>query len=253
MHYQSNDFKGVLRQIKRQLIRMGWVEHPRKNIEMDKTMKGFRRGSPQIVDEVFWYENCLKKINPHSEGEAYYALEIRGLALVHLAWSCNQNNPNNHRPMDTLDAFDILHERMLEGIPFDYGTGIDGDSGTIRVVDWEHPENNTFEFIQNWRGALEDDFAWDFVLCVNAIPVCGILLEKSDGAPCRAAHELAQYQLDKDFRFPIYCHAIVIGDGEKMYIGDPWEELEHFGEIDSLEKELQPANFLVKYIKGKVC
>ena len=65
----------------------------------------------------------------------------------------------------------------------------------------------------------------------------------------QSALDMAQYQLDNDFQFPVYCHALVISDGEKMMIGDPWLELDGFQEIGTLKEALRPVDFLVNRIK----
>ena len=93
---------------------------------------------------------------------------------------------------------------------------------------------------------------------MNAIPLGGILLEAnptvSDEAtevvPCQAALDLAQYQLDKDFQFPVYCHALVISDGEKILAGDPCMDLEDMQEIRTLKEVLRPTDFLLKQVKS---
>ncbi len=158
------------------------------------------------------------------------------------------DNPNNRHPLDTLDAFDMARKYMLDGLPWDYGTGKKDEKGIIKIIDWENPENNTFEFVENWQGALNDGFGWDFILCINAIPLCGIVIEKSSET-LQSALDMAQYQLDNDFQFPVYCHALVISDGEKILIGDPWLELDGFQEIGTLKEALRPVDFLVNRIK----
>ena len=252
--------------MREQLLRMGWTMHKCPYPANGKVELMAAYYSPHIFNSFFWFEHCLKKINP--TGEAYFALEMRCSEMEHLSWRCNLGNPNNHHPLDTLDAFEIARKYMLEGLPWDYGTGRRGDSGIIKIIDWEHPENNSFEFVENWRGALNDGFGWDFILCVNAIPLGAILLHPNpghgDSSPtrlfpqtgnegnlpaCRAALDVAQYQLDNDFQFPVYCHVLVISDGETLLVGDPWMELEEFTEIKTLKEALRPVDFLMNRIK----
>ena len=256
MHYKKRELANARRRLEQQLLRMGWAKHecPYPQTEEVSFVNGYN--TPHINQTTFWFENCLKRLNQGSE--AYYALEMRSFDLVHITWRCNYNNPNNHHPLDTLDAFDYVHEHLINGLPYDYRHGNPKHRGIIRIIDWEHPENNTFEYVKGWRGALNDGFAWDFILCVNAIPLGGILLEAnptvSDEAtevvPCQAALDLAQYQLDKDFQFPVYCHALVISDGEKILAGDPWMDLEDMQEIRTLKEVLRPTDFLLKQVKS---
>ena len=246
MHYKNHDTDAAHRRMREQLLSMGWIKHKcpypaNGNVEL---MAAYH--SPHIHNSFFWFENCLKKINPM--GEVYYALEMRCSEMEHLSWRCNMDNPNNRHPLDTLDAFDMARKYMLDGLPWDYGTGKKSERGIIKIIDWENPENNTFEFVENWQGALNDGFGWDFVLCVNAIPLCGIVIEKPSET-LQSALDMAQYQLDNDFQFPVYCHALVISDGEKMMIGDPWMDLDEFTEIGTLKEALRPVDFLMNRIK----
>ena len=273
MHYKNHDTDAAHRRMREQLLRMGWTKHKCPYPANGKVELMAAYHSPHIHNSFFWFENCLKKINP--TGEVYYALEMRCSEMEHLSWRCNLDNPNNCHPLDTLDAFDMARRYMLDGLPWDYGTGRKSEQGIIKIIDWENPENNTFEFVENWQGALNDGFGWDFILCINAIPLCGIVIEPSSQkqgdsstagpgtsveknkeilnissfASCQAALDMAQYQLDNDFQFPVYCHALVISDGEKMVIGDPWMDLDGFQEIGTLKEALRPVDFLVNRIK----
>ena len=246
MHYKNHDTDAAHRRMREQLLRMGWTKHNCPYPANDKVEMMAAYHSPHIHNSFFWFENCLKKINPI--GEVYYALEMRCSEMEHLSWRCNMDNPNNRHPLDTLDAFDMARKYMLDGLPWDYGTGKKSERGIIKIIDWENPENNTFEFVENWQGALNDGFGWDFVLCVNAIPLCGIVIEKPSET-LQSALDMAQYQLDNDFQFPVYCHALVISDGEKMMIGDPWMDLGEFTEIGTLKEALRPVDFLMNRIK----
>ena len=246
MHYKNHDTDAAHRRMREQLLRMGWTKHKCPYPANGKVELMAAYHSPHIHNSFFWFENCLKKINP--TGEVYYALEMRCSEMEHLSWRCNLNNPNNHHPLDTLDAFDMARRYMLDGLPWDYGTGRKSEQGIIKIIDWENPENNTFEFVENWQGALNDGFGWDFVLCVNAIPLCGIVIEKPSET-LQSALDMAQYQLDNDFQFPVYCHALVISDGEKMMIGDPWMDLDEFTDIGTLKEALRPVDFLMNRIK----
>ena len=246
MHYKNHDTDAAHRRMREQLLRMGWTKQKCPYPANDKVEMMAAYHSPHIHNSFFWFENCLKKINPM--GEVYYALEMRCSEMEHLSWRCNMDNPNNRHPLDTLDAFDMARKYMLDGLPWDYGTGKKSERGIIKIIDWENPANNTFEFVENWQGALNDGFGWDFVLCVNAIPLCGIVIEKPSET-LQSALDMAQYQLDKDFQFPVYCHALVISDGEKMMIGDPWMDLDEFTEIGTLKEALRPVDFLMNRIK----
>jgi len=256
--YTTNKKLSAARQrIKNELTQLGWSEYTLYRTIKTDNLAYRPYLSPHIDNGIFWLENRLKKINT---GEAYYALERYALQLSHLAWRCNLNNPNNRHPLDTLDAYCEARDMMLDGIDFDYTHG-EGDPerdpedymGHITIIDWEHPENNTFEFVEGWLGAMDDNFKWDIILLINAIPVGAILLEPDDKdstlASCQKALDLAQYQLDNDFQFPVYCHTLIISNGKQLLDGEPWRELKDFRSISSLSESLQPLEYLDKRIK----
>lgn len=254
MYYKSRKLSAARKRMKEQLTSLGWKEFECRFKLSGKVELHHKYNSPHIDDSVFWFENCLKNINPDSE--AYYALESYSHRLIHVAWRCNFDNPNNHNPLDTLDAFEYVRELMLKGIDFNYYEGEtppeDRDpseySGHINIIDWEYPENNTFEFVEGWQGALNDGFGWDIILLVNAIPVGGIILEADDKEsnlpPCQKALDVAQYQLNNDYQFPVYCHSLILSNGKQILYGDPWMELEDFTPIASLSEGLSPLDFL---------
>ena len=77
-----NDTKRITnahRRIRQQLLSMGWAKHkcPYTANKKEEEMAEYR--SPHIYNSFFWFENCLKKINP--KGEVYYALEMRCLTM----------------------------------------------------------------------------------------------------------------------------------------------------------------------------
>lgn len=251
MYYKSRKYSALRMRIKEQLLALGWAELPCPCKPSAKNeLHGYLQ-SPHVLDGMLLFENRLKRINP--VGEAYYALEHYGLQLTHLAWRCNTHNPNNHNPLDTFDASEEAHDILINGIDFDYyepQPDEDPDlecNRHIRIIDWEHPERNTFEFVQGWRGAENDGFGWDFVLLVNAIPVGAILLQPDEeGAePCRTALELAQKQLGCDCQFPVYCHALVVGNGKQLKVEYPWCDLDDFKPITDLKDALSPEHFLL--------
>jgi len=259
MYYRSRKHSAVRQRMKDELIALGWTEHECRHKANGKFDIRVEYNTPHIDNCFFWFENCLKKINT---GEAHWALETYAHQLVHLAWRCNADNPNNHHPLDTLDAFELARRIMLCGIDFNYYDGREDEipedytpedySGHIKIIDWEHPEQNSFEFVQGWHGGLNDGFGWDFVLLVNAIPVGAIILESDEKdtaqAPCQKALDVAQDHLDSDYQFPVYCHSLILSNGKQILSGDPWMELDEFKAITSLAEELKPLDYLEHHI-----
>lgn len=260
MYYKSRKLQSARQRITEQLQALGWQERecrqtyrPNDRVELMASYD-----SPHVSNSLFEFERCLKKFNT---GEAYWRTETLAMQLSHLAWRCHEDNPNNHHWIDTYTAFEEARRLMLEGIDFEYeDEEVDGkmNQKTVRIVDWEHPERNTFEYVVGWRGARNDGFAWDVILLINSIPVGGILLEGAKGSrgseavesvPCQRAYDLAFEQLNADYQFPVYCHTLIIGNGKQLMIGDPWMEIEEFLPIEHLGDVLRPTEFLMNRIK----
>lgn len=283
MYYKFRKMQSARKRITEQLKALGWQERecepnckPNDRVELRASYL-----SPHISNGFFEFENCLKKFNT---GEAYWRTETLGLQLSHLAWRCHEDNPNNHHWLHVDDAFEEARRMMLHGIDFEYEDDeVEGQINheTVRFIDWEQPERNTFEYVVGWRGAKNDGFAWDVILLINSIPVGGIVLEGAkhtvhstskepspddedyisyltaigsegltESAPCQNAFLLAFNQLMVDYQFPVYCHSLIIGNGKQLMIGDPWMELEEFLPIEHLEDVLQPTEFLMNRIKN---
>lgn len=266
MYYKSRKLHTVRERLTEQLEALGWQPYQLRNYYKPNGRQDISPTlfTPQIIDDFLEFETRLKKINT---GEAYWRTETNGQRMLHLAWRCRADNPNNHHPLDTFDAFEMVREMMINGLDFEYdtwnekGRKIKGVKETIRYIDWEHPERNTYEYAVGWRGPKNDGFAWDIVLLINMIPVGGIVLEGAKSArvregeevkenlPCQNAYELAFRQLYDDYHFPVYCHSLIIGNGKQLMIGDPWMEIEEFLPIDHLEDVLRPTEFLLNRIK----
>ena len=244
MHYKSRRLESRRRSMEQELLHNGWVGLETPYPPNGKVELYAKYQSPRIIEiGVSDIEQCLKKIN--RDGESYYALETWSWELTYLSWQTDRENPRNHNYIPVWQAFDCLHDCLLEGIDWKYE---DGRSGNIKVIDWEHPEMNTFSYVRGWRGAMNDGFGWDFVLFVNAIPLAGIVLEPDEkgGRPCAAALSLAQDQMNSDSTFSVYAHYIIAGNGKELRMGVPYEELDEFMDTPDTIQAIKPENFLKK-------
>lgn len=260
MYYKSRKLATLRKRIIAELEDLGWQRHQCPDPVDGALDIHAKYKSPHIDTHTFWYEKCLKRINT---GEAYYALENRALELEHVSWRCDFSNPNNKRPIDTFDAFEYVHQMMVDGITWNYGPDCDDTevrTGHINIIDWDNPMNNSFEYVEKWRGCRNDGFGWDIVLCVNAIPVGAILLEP-DGIirnlsgevlpniPCLTALATAQDELDHDFQFPVYLHTLIVGNGKKLKIGFPYSDIDEMDSIGVSDEYLRPDYFLMNCVK----
>lgn len=247
MYYGNRKLWAARKRMREQIEASGWIRRESRHPATNKISMMAKYHSPRI--DTWHLENCLKKFNT---GEAYYRTETNAMELAHVAWQCNKDNPNNKYPIEVGQAQLWLIDALFDGIRFEYE---DEDNeevthvGFIKVIDWENMERNTFTYVENWQGAMNDRFAWDFVLCVNSLPVCGIVLEPDadDAPPCQTAYDLAMYQLDNDFQFPVYVQSLIVSNGKQFMAGDPFG-INGLKMIDSLEKELNP----IDYIKNRI-
>jgi len=254
MYYKSRKNEALRNRLKDLLITYGWSEECGWKRMNGKYDADYCYKSPHI-DSLYFERNLM-----HVNNYAPIRFEIQTYAseLPRLAWRCNQNNPNNHYPLDTLDAFGYARSMMLNGIEYNRflgreeglkpGTPEESYKGTIQVMNWWEPERNIFELVDCHQGALPDGFGWDLILKVNSIPLCGVVIEADDKdsqlAPCQKALELAQTQLDADFQFPVYCHMLIISNGKKMMWGDPYMDIQEFKEIEKFGEFIHPVSFM---------
>ena len=210
--------------MKQFLTTNGWKAHTCACTSPEGKKEHPQYYSPQILGSDFWFENCLKALNP--DRELYYRTETYGHWLTHLVWE-----PMKIAQEDLVYALYEANEAAIWYMAYGIRITYPGDQeeeehkGTIIVIDWEHPERNKFEYVEHWRGAQNDGFSWDFILCINGIPLCAILLRPNEAneAPCTQAIETANAQLSIDRCFPVYNYGIFVSDGESArWFDDQW-------------------------------
>lgn len=242
MHYNCRKLQQRRKDARQALLEMGWVErqsqYPATNIKHLTPWVC----SPAVDSFGYELEADLKRIN--TSFEAYYRCETLGAEISHIGWRAQQGNPHVKATLNAAEAWCQAAILMVRGIPFSY----EDPSGRERwekliFVDWEHPERNTFSFVCNWSGLLNDGFAWDFVLMVNSIPVMGVVLapDEPGQSPCEAALSEANVQLQADGCFQTYAHAIIVSNGKEWKYGMPLED-----DLDELES-LHGATLVDKF------
>lgn len=260
MYYKSRKLTSARKRIREQLVELGWQEQRCLYPATDQTGLYRAYETPTVELTTSGMESSLKRIN---SGEALYLCENTESELHHLAWRCIASNPNNHSPLEPLEAYEELCYLLSQGIVYEKYQ--DGKDVTVRLIDWEHPERNTFTFVEGWRGALSDGFGWDLVLLVNGMPLGYILLredyatdsdipgdsgiyddlcELSGNQPCLAAYDLAWRQYDADRQFQVFGHLSFISNGKKTLAGSPYMPFDEYRELRSLREMFAPEAFV---------
>lgn len=243
MYYGNRKLWAARKRMRELIDASGWRRMDSYHPATNKISMMAKYHSPRV--NTWELEDSLKEFNT---GEAYWRTETDAMQLEHISWRCNKDNPNNKYPIDVVIAQEWVIEALLDGVRFEYEDDDDEEVthvGYIKVIDWENIEKNTFTYVENWQGAMNDRFAWDFVLFVNGLPLGGIVLEPDadDAPPCQTAYDLAMYQLDNDFQFPVYVQSLIVSNGKQFMVGNPFV-VEELRKIDSLEKSLNPIDFL---------
>lgn len=267
MYYKSQKLAEERKRIKEQLQELGWREQRCLYPATDQPSPYSVYESPTVDLTTFYMEQSLKRIN---SGEAVWLCENADSELHHLAWRCITSNPNNRSPLEPIEAFEEFCYLLSHGIVYDeYRDGMDV---TVKLLDWEHPERNTFSFVEGWRGALNDGFGWDLILMVNGMPLGYILLQEdyasdsdipsdsgiyddfcklSGNQPCLAAYDIAWKQYDADRQFQVFDRLTFISNGVKMLAGYPYMPFDEYRELESQLRVFTPDGF-VNALKGEV-
>ncbi|KUH34001.1 restriction endonuclease subunit R [Thermococcus celericrescens] len=165
-HYVENPFLEHLR-------RLGWkVYRGNKLNPLVKEIKGFKRGfEPEYGDEVQLRKSfrevvledelkeALRRINPWLEDDQVEEAIIR-----------IQNPPSR----SLIEANMEIHNLLLEGISVSENRKTGEKSPTVRYIDFENPENNSFIAISQFKVNIpgtEGHIIPDIVLFVNGLPL----------------------------------------------------------------------------------
>lgn len=255
MHYKSDELQETREEIRQALFHLGWEERASRYPASYAVVEKPWMYSPQVMNDRLELEQDLKRIN---EEKAYHAAETLGYEMEHISWECNKNNRNAEGCMPMEEAMEQVDRWLVEGIPYerDYldvvGRRVKNE-GRLIFVDWDHPERNSFSFVQNWRGMRNDGFAWDFVLMLNSIPLCAIILApydpRHDAWEMEAVCREESLQMEEDYVFRTYLRLMLYGNGKNLLYGtrdEPDDLVSLFGDTleEQLKKVLDRKNFL---------
>jgi len=160
----SPEFERVEKPFYEQLVSMGWT-HTRGNLDDPETT--FRESLREvfILDDL---RDALVRINRNAAGETWLDEDRVSQAASAL---------QRHGLHKLMEANQAASDLLLRGTPVEGLPGWDGGrSQTVRYIDWDHPENNAFRAISQFRvdepgGQAKEFLVPDLVLFVNGIPL----------------------------------------------------------------------------------
>jgi type I restriction enzyme R subunit len=141
-------------------------------------------------------------------------------------------------------------------LPVRGGEGGKGGQTTVRVrvVDWEHPENNDFLLVSQFSitGALYTRRP-DLIAFINGLPMVVIELKKP-GVPARTAFDdnLKCYKADIPHLF-VYNALLIASNGTDSRVGSLTAEWERFFEWKRIEHENEPRRVSLDVIIRGTC
>jgi type I restriction enzyme, R subunit len=146
-----------------QLVRMGW-QHITGNLDHASVTGRESFREVLILDDL---RKALRRINRDESGEEWLdegRISTAVSALQHLGTT------------KLIEANEAAHTLLLGGVSVEGVPGWDGGRNrTVHFIDWEHPENNRFTVVSQFRvdephGQAHSCITPDLVLFVNGIP-----------------------------------------------------------------------------------
>jgi type I restriction enzyme, R subunit len=145
--------------------------------------------------------------------------------------------------IDPIRANAEIHELLRKGVIVDT-RGPDGArlKETVRVIDWEHPEQNDFFLAsQVWFAGEFYNRRADLVGFVNGLPLLFIELKASHKAMADAySGNLCDYRTAIPHVF-VPNAFVILSNGLEAVLGAPHAALEHFNEWKRIDAEEEPG------------
>ena len=217
--------------------------------KMKASDKWFCHAETPEVDAEFLVRD-LRVIN-QSEVFCYgegLAVDIASLPL--------QSKPDGYCPVEIGKTIAEFRTGLTTGVEFGYPNPYreTNDKGEVdwvydymKLVDRQNIGHNRFCAVERWRGRVDADFLWDYVICVNCLPLVTVAIEPDEkgDADCQRAYDAMRRELDEDYVLRAYVQFCVISNGVTTLVGSPVDSLENFKTWPSLMGEEPPVGFSV--------
>lgn len=221
----------------------------------------FRRDKMKVGDR--WFCNgrnpevdvdfLIRDLMHINKGEAFFYGEglTSDIASLPLHSKPDEYNP---QPMGKTTAEFCRY--LKSGMEFQYPNPyrefndkgeIDWVQSFMKLIDFQNVGLNSFRAVERWQGRVDADFLWDYVVCVNSLPLVAIVIEpdETDTACCQHAYEAMRRELDGDYVLRTYLQFCIISNGTTTLVGSPVDSLENFKPWPSLMGEEPPVGFSV--------
>ncbi len=139
-----------------------------------------------------------------SEHEVILKGELRAALKRINNWDINENNlnkainkirPAKLRANNLIEANEIIYKRLVNHISLEQDIGQGKKNQTVKYIDYDNPENNSFIAINQFRVKGREVIKPDIVLFVNGIPLA--VIECKNQTTCNEPEEEAIIQLSR--------------------------------------------------------
>ena len=199
------------------------------------------RDDPSQVVLLRRLRPALQKLNPHATDAAIEQ------ALDELC--------RDRSSMSLVQANKEIHRHLVEGFAPTLAASKDGEEHPrVRIVDWDHPENNDFFLAQQFtvQGPIYKRRA-DLIGFVNGLPLVFIELKGLD-KPVKNAFDENFTSYKSDIPQIFWANALVIlSNGFESRIGSITSGFEHFKTWKRVEKENEAPRVSLEVMIRGVC
>lgn len=219
----------------------------------------FRRDRMKVNDKWFCYKQnpevdvdfLTRDLTQINKGEAFFYGE--GLTADIACLPPDFKDPFS---MPIEEATNQFHGYLKSGMEYEYPNPyramndkgeIDWVKNCMKLIDYQNVGANSFRAVECWQGRVNADFLWDYVICVNTLPLVAIAIEPDEvgDATCQRAYEAMRHELDEDYVLRTYLQFCIISNGKNTLVGSPVDVIEDFKPWPSLMGEELPMGFVI--------
>ena len=219
----------------------------------------FHRDRMKVNDKWFCYKQnpevdvdfLTRDLTQINKGEAFFYGE--GLTADIACLPPDFKDPFS---MPIEEATNQFHGYLKSGMEYEYPNPyramndkgeIDWVKNCMKLIDYQNVGANSFRAVECWQGRVNADFLWDYVICVNTLPLVAIAIEPDEvgDAACQRAYEAMRHELDEDYVLRTYLQFCIISNGKNTLVGSPVDVIEDFKPWPSLMGEEPPMGFVI--------
>ncbi len=219
----------------------------------------FHRDRMKVNDKWFCYKQnpevdvdfLTRDLTQINKGEAFFYGE--GLTADIACLPPDFKDPFS---MPIEEATNQFHGYLKSGMEYEYPNPyramndkgeIDWVKNCMKLIDYQNVGANSFRAVECWQGRVNADFLWDYVICVNTLPLVAIAIEPDEvgDATCQRAYEAMRHELDEDYVLRTYLQFCIISNGKNTLVGSPVDVIEDFKPWPSLMGEEPPMGFVI--------